>query len=68
MYGVDTPDLFGEWVVTVPECMAWVKAVAPRWAGSSEHMARYIVAWNVPEKIKQAKAAGHFRAWVEGDL
>ena len=65
---MDTPDLFGEWVVTVPECIAWVEAVAPRWASSTEHLARYIVTWDVPEKIRRAKAAGVFRDVVTGAM
>lgn len=62
-------DLFGEIPVTVAECLQWVEAVAPRWACSSpEKMARYILAWNVPEKVARAKEQGDFQAIVEARI
>ncbi len=64
-----SPDLFGEIPVTVPDCIAWVEAVAPRIAGlRADRLARYIIDYAVPEKIARAKAAGTFEAIVAGHL
>ena len=59
-------DLFGDYPVTVTDCLIWIEAVAPRWADSSaEKLARYITSWNVPDKIKAAKARGIFAELAE---
>ena len=56
-------DLFGEIPVTVEELIAWCEAV-PRISASSWRFAWYVRAWDVAEKIRQAKAAGTFDAIV----
>ena len=65
----EQPDLFGQVPVTVPECLAWVEAVAPRWAGSSpEKLARYITTWDVPRKVAEAKRRGILDAILAGEM
>ena len=55
------PDLFGQIPVTIDECLTWIEAIAPRWAGSTpDKLARYIITWDVPSKVAHAKAAGNW--------
>jgi len=57
-------DLFGEIPVTWPEVWSWVEAVAG--LERTSWRARYYVEhWNVPAKIRAAKAAGTFDRIVE---
>lgn len=62
MAGMLTPsltDLFGEIPVSLDDVETWLDVIAayPRTSWRRDHYAR---AWNVPEKIRQAKAAGHW--------
>lgn len=52
-------DLFGEIPVTREEIEIWIDVVPgwPRTTGASRR-AYYAENWNVPEKIRRAKAAG----------
>lgn len=50
-------DLFGEIPVTVPEVRAWLEAV-PQIDPDGPRAAEYVRLWNVPDKIRAAKAAG----------
>lgn len=54
---MDSPDLFGEIVVTLAEIELWITTVA-RLPPESPRRAAYARAWNVTEKVRAAKAAG----------
>lgn len=58
-------DLFGEIPVYWPEIDAWCLAVAGL-PPESPRRAYYIERWDVPAKIRAAKAAGTFEATLEG--
>ena len=58
-------DLFGEIPVLESEIVDWVEAVAPRWLTPERSFRGYVAAYNVPGKIKAAKAAGVFDQIVE---
>jgi hypothetical protein len=53
-------DLFGEFVVTESDIRAWVAAVAPAWMSSEASFRRYVLQWDVAEKVRRAKADGRF--------
>jgi hypothetical protein len=61
-------DLFGEIPVTLPECLLWVEIVAPRIGPDPRRIARYIVDWNVPEKVREAKRRGVYNSITARDL
>lgn len=56
-------DLFGEVVVTADDVAAWLEAV-PRIDPNSPRAAHYVLAYDVPGKIKAAKVSGLFDALV----
>jgi hypothetical protein len=60
----ESPDLFGEIVVTWPDVFAWIEAVAgiPRDSPRAEH---YIRGWNVPAKVARAKRDGTFHDVID---
>lgn len=60
-----TYDLFGEIPVTHDEVYMWVAAVAPRWLQPESAYQRYVRSWDVPAKIRAAKAAGTFHQTIE---
>ena len=63
------PDLFGQIPVTIEECLQWVLTVGPPWAGASaDKAARYIMEWDIAEKVARAKARGEFDAITTGHL
>ena len=53
----EAPDLFGEIAVSRADLELWITIVA-RLPPESPRRAAYARAWNVPEKIQAAKAAG----------
>lgn len=57
----DQPDLFGAIRVTLEDVEIWIDVV-PGWTRTSPRRAYYAAAWNVPEKIAQAKQSG---LWAE---
>ncbi|MEC4722934.1 hypothetical protein RY831_27625 [Noviherbaspirillum sp. CPCC 100848] len=58
-------DLFGEIPVLEDEVYQWVAAVAPRWLHPESAYLRYVRSWDVPAKIRAAKAAGTFHQTIE---
>lgn len=52
-------DLFGEIPVTLDDVLAWMLAV-PGIPPDSPRFARYVLTYDVPAKIRQAKASGDF--------
>lgn len=56
-------DLFGEIIVTHDDVREWVAAV-PRLDPDSERGRAYARDWDVPEKVRQAKARGDFEQLV----
>ncbi len=56
-------DLFGEIPVHLDEVLAWMLAV-PGISPDSARFGPYVRDYNVPEKIRQAKASGTFEAAI----
>jgi hypothetical protein len=62
MGGMPTPsllDLFGEIPVTIDDVELWLDVI-PAYPRTSWRRANYAASWNVPDKIRQAKASGHW--------
>ncbi|HJV86910.1 MAG TPA: hypothetical protein VJ698_15700 [Noviherbaspirillum sp.] len=58
-------DLFGEIPVTEDDVAAWVAAVAPRWLYPERSFRSYVRNYDVPGKIRAAKASGTFFQTIE---
>lgn len=54
-------DLFGEIPVLESDLALWVAAVAPRWLEPERSFQLYVKSYDVPEKVRRAKAQGTFQ-------
>lgn len=59
-----THDLFGEIPVPESEIVDWVEATAPRWLSPKRSFEGYVRAYDVPGKIRDAKASGIYNEIV----